>query len=47
MDEAVEIAMTNGGKGDNVLLSPACKVFTCLTVSSIAERNLKNVNKLN
>lgn len=48
MDEAVEIAMTNGSKGDNVLLSPACKSFDMF--DSFEHRGTefkKSVNKLN
>ncbi len=48
MDEAVEIAMTNGSKGDTVLLSPACKSFDMF--DSYEHRGTefkKSVNKLN
>jgi len=48
MDEAVEIAMTNGSKGDTVLLSPACKSFDMF--DSFEHRGTefkKSVNKLN
>lgn len=48
MDEAVEIALTNGSKGDNVLLSPACKSFDMF--DSFEHRGTefkKSVNKLN
>ena len=48
MDEAVEIALTNGCKGDTVLLSPACKSFDMF--DSFEHRGMefkKSVNKLN
>ena len=48
MDEAVEIALTNGCKGDTVLLSPACKSFDMF--DSFEHRGTefkKSVNKLN